>query len=229
MYVIIPARGGSKGLPGKNLKLLNGKPLIAYSIEAAKKAKNVDRIIVSTDDKDIAEVAISYGAEVPFLRPKHLSEDNSSAVDVYIHAIEYLNNNTLDEIKEFLVLLPTNPLRNHFHINDAIELFKKESAKTLISVKETDIPPTWYCKIKEKKLINAGLDHNKKLANRQEYEKYYIPNGAIYILNYEILKNKRTYYSDNTIAFVMENSVSIDIDTIDDFYYAEYLLSKLKS
>lgn len=230
MIAIIPARGGSKGLPGKNTRLLNGKPLIIYTIEAALDADGIDKVIVSTDSKKIAETATMYGADVPFLRPDYLANDSSSAVDVYIHAAEFLNSNYGYDISNFMVLLPTAPLRNSNHINEALHLFSNSEAKTLISVTEAEVPPSWYMQIGGDGFIsNAGFDVNDSIVkNRQENKRYYIPNGAIYILDYWLLKNARTYYCDKTIPYIMKRTESVDIDTIDDFRYAEYLMSKEK-
>ena len=111
MIALIPARGGSKGLPGKNIKSLCGKPLIAYTIQAALNASGINQVVVTTDSEEIAEISRQYGAEVPFLRPKELAEDTSSAVDVYLHAIDFLQKKTGKEIQKFMVLLPTAPLR----------------------------------------------------------------------------------------------------------------------
>jgi CMP-N,N'-diacetyllegionaminic acid synthase len=226
MFAIIPARGGSKGLPGKNIMMLNGKPLISYTIEAAMKSKNISEVIVSTDDIKIAEISKKYGASVPFIRPDYLSGDNAGAIDVYLHAIEYLIKERNDKIDKFLVLLPTAPLRNENHIDEAIMLFEREQACSLISVCEAEIPPSWYYRVDEnKRLFNAGFDQSKALSNRQDNYKYYIPNGAIYILDYKGLKEDRTYYSNNTIPYVMKHEDSIDIDNLIDFRFAEFLIS----
>nr|WP_297767869.1 acylneuraminate cytidylyltransferase family protein [uncultured Butyrivibrio sp.] len=226
MIALIPARGGSKGLPGKNIKKLNGKPLIQYTIEAARRAKCIDRVVVTTDDLQIAEIAKLAGAEVPFMRPDYLSSDNASAVDVYLHAMDNLKG-MLDNNK-FMVLLPTAPLRNETHIDQAYELFMASEAETLVSVKNADVPPNWYMFINEngKLEIPTFASETTSLGNRQSYSSYYIPNGAIYILDYNLLKMNRTYYSDNTVPYVMNSLDSVDIDNIDDFEYAEYLLTK---
>lgn len=226
MVAIIPARGGSKGLPGKNIRLLNGKPLIQYTIEAALNASVIDEVVVSTDDLVIADIARNIGADVPFLRPDHLASDTASAVDVYLHAIEFLMESRKKEILKFMVLLPTAPLRTAEHIDTAYELFYRQRADTLISVKLSDIPPTWFLKMNEDKTIhNAGFgEKNGIVLNRQVNALYYVPNGAIYILDYRLLKEKRTYYSNNTVGFLMEKTESIDIDTLEDFKYAEYLI-----
>lgn len=226
MYAIIPARGGSKGLPGKNIMILNGKPLISYTIEAAMKSKNISEVIVSTDDLKIAEISKKYGAHVPFIRPDYLSGDNVSAIDVYLHVIEYLIKERKVSIDKFLVLLPTAPLRNESHIDEAIMIFEREQAFSLISVCEAKIPPSWYYRLDEnKRLLNADFDKSKALSNRQDNSKYYIPNGAIYILDYKGLKENRTYYSYHTIPYIMKHEDSIDIDHLIDFQFAEFLIS----
>lgn len=222
---MIPARGGSKGLPGKNIKMLMGKPLIAYTIEAAQKAKCIDRVIVTTDSQEIADVAVKCGAEVPFMRPKGLAEDMSSAVDVYLHAAEYMKSVEKEVVDKFMVLLPTAPLRISLDIDKSIELFSNRKASTLVSMKEAETPISWYyIKQNNDKVINAGFDCENMVSNRQLNKKYYIPNGAIYILDYNLLKTKRTYYDENTIMYLMPYERSIDIDTEMDFKYAEFLM-----
>ena len=226
MLAIIPARGGSKGLPGKNIIMLNGKPLISYTIEAAIKSKNISEVIVSTDDLKIAEISKKYDASVPFIRPDNLSGDNVSATDVYLHAIEYLIKERNYKVDKFLVLLPTAPLRNENHVDEAIMIFEREQAFSLISVCESKIPPGWYYRLdKNKRLFNAGFDNSKALSNRQDSYKYYVPNGAIYILDYNGLKKTGTYYSNNTIPYIMKEEDSIDIDNLIDFKFAEFLIS----
>ena len=230
MLAIIPARGGSKGLPGKNIRPLYGKPLIQYTIEAAINAKAVDRVIVTTDDRAVAESARMAGAEVPFMRPGYLASDTASAVDVYIHAVEFMMDLTRAEITKFMVLLPTAPLRTEKHIDEAVDLFYRSKADTLVSVKEADTPPGWYMD-----MDNGGCIHNSGfgvkgsiVSNRQVNRTYYIPNGAIYILDYKLLKGKRTYYTEHTVGYVMQRSESVDIDTIDDFEYAEFAMKKFE-
>lgn len=226
MLAIIPARGGSKGLPGKNIKELNGIPLIAYTIQAALEAPCIDHIIVTTNDKRIAATAKEYGAEVPFIRPEFLASDTASAIDVYIHAVEYMINIQNKNIEKFIVLLPTVPFRTSKHIEDAYQKFMKTAAGTLISVTNADIPPSWYLRQdKCGRILNCNFGLNRgAVNNRQLDQEYLIPNGAIYILDYQLLKEKRTYYCDNTIPFIMSRKESVDIDTIDDFHYAEFLL-----
>lgn len=226
MLAVIPARGGSKGLPGKNIKILDEKPLIAYTIEAALLSKVIDRVIVTTDDEQIAKISRQYGAEIPFIRDKELATDYSSAIDVYIDAVNRLG----EEYKKFpfMVLLPTAPFRTSQHIDEAYEIFQKGSAKTLISVVQAPVPVSWYLSIdRNGYLFSEGYGvKSGNVLNRQINEAYYVPNGAIYILDYDLLLEKRTYYCERTISYIMNKKDSIDIDTIEDFEYAEFIIQK---
>ncbi len=228
MIAFIPARGGSKGVPGKNIKEICGKPLIAHTIQAALKADKIDRVIVTTDDEDIARVAREAGAEVPFMRPAELASDTASAVDVYLHAAEFVANETGKPVEKFMVLLPTAPLRDENNINEAIEQFEHDGATTLISFTEAECPVGWYHTMDEQgRIKNAGFGaKGSNVANRQTNATYYIPNGAIYILDYKLLKEQRTYYCDNTYAYIMSRADSIDIDYPIDFEIAELMMKK---
>jgi len=225
MLAFIPARGGSKGLLGKNIKLLNNKPLIAYAIEAALNSKYISRIIVSTDDEEIAKVAKDFGAEVPFLRPDFLATDQALALDNYIYTINRLNQEGT-EIDEFIVLQPTSPLRTVNDIDNAIQLFKEKEADSIISYTENPHPLHWNKKINKDLTFSNIFD--AKLANRQDFEITYLPNGAIYVFKFELIK-KKEYYSSKSYAYIMNRTNSVDIDTLEDFEYAEFLLNKRKS
>jgi len=227
MIAIIPARGGSKGLPGKNIKLLNNKPLIAYTIIAAKNSKYIDNVFVSTDDKEIAEVSLKYGAKVPFLRPKELATDNALAIDNYIYTIEKLKELYNKEIPEIVVLQPTSPLRNTEDINSAIEIFITKKADSVISFSEMTHPPVWAKKVINDGTVRDYFENAAGFKNRQDIEKALMPNGAIYILKYELLKNKYTYYSDKTYPYIMPANRSVDIDLQIDFDFAEFLMNKI--
>jgi len=223
LLAIIPARGGSKGLPGKNVKLFRGKPLIAYTIEEAQKSKYIDKIIVTTDSKEIAEVALKYGANVPFLRPKELAGDRSPVIDTYFYTIDRLIEEGL-KIEDFIVLQPTSPLRKSTHIDQAIKIFEEKNADSVISVSENEHPIEWTKIINEEdKLISFFRNNN---LNRQEYKKTYRPNGMIFIFNYSALKKYKNYYMINTYPMIIENKYDVDIDTILDFEYAEFLYDK---
>lgn len=226
MLAIIPARGGSKGLPCKNIKLLNEKPLIAYTIETAKEAKLIDRIIVSTDDVKIAETAKKYGAEVPFLRPMELATDNAKAIDNYIFTIEELKKRENKTYNNFIILQPTSPLRTANDIDTAINLFNYKKADSVISFSEAIHPPLWAKKIDKTLKITNYFKNYAESKNRQEIETAYMPNGAVFVFKYSLLKTKLSYYSDKTYAYIMPQRRSIDIDNIIDFEFAEFLMKK---
>jgi CMP-N,N'-diacetyllegionaminic acid synthase len=221
VLAIIPARSGSKGLTGKNVKILLDKPLICHTIDEAKKSKFIDRVFVSTDDKNIAQIAIECGAECPFLRPDHLASDDSLANDTYIFMLEKLSIEYDINVSEFIVLQPTSPLRTVIDIDGAIELFKEKNADSVISYTEEIHPISWHKYLNENSQFIEIFD--QKMANRQEHRKSYYPNGAIYIFKKEIIFQGK-WYTDKSFAYLMLRSKSIDIDTIDDFMYAEFLL-----
>ena len=223
MIAIVPARCGSKGLPGKNTKDLLGKPMIAYSIEEALNSKHITEVIISTDCKEIEDVAKRFGAKSYFLRPEELALDNSKAIDNYIYTVDRLNKEFAYDVKAFVVLQPTSPLRKVEDIDGAIELFKDKKADSVISYIEEHHPIEWH-----KHLTEEGkFEHifKEKLLNRQEMKKSYFPNGAVFVFDYELIKQGK-YYSDNSYAYIMPRFRSIDVDTLEDLQYAEFLLRK---
>lgn len=222
MIVLIPARGGSKGLPNKNIKKLCGKELIAYTIEEALKSKFVTEVYVSTDCQKIKEVAERYGALVPFLRPDYLASDTSVAIDTYNHFIDYYSTTNDKPLDNLVVLLPTSPLRTTKNIDQAVELFISNNAESVVSYCKEHHPISWHKYIDGN---NRIINFKTELKNRQEEEVSYYPNGSIFIFKTHILKQMR-YYTEKSYAYVMERRNSVDIDTIEDFEYAEFLLSK---
>lgn len=223
MIAIIPARGGSKGLPGKNIRPLRGKPMIAYAIEAALASSHITEVVVSTDDPEIYEIALQYGAKDTFLRPTELASDSSLAIDNYIYTLERLKREYHYNVDKFIVLQPTSPLRTVEDIDSAIALFKAKGADSVISYCEEHHPISWHKYIKEDgKLENIFPD---ALNNRQDVKPSYYPNGAIFIFNYALIKSGR-YYSDNTFPFLMPRNRSVDVDTLEDFEYIEFLIGK---
>jgi CMP-N,N'-diacetyllegionaminic acid synthase len=219
LLALIPARGGSKGLPGKNLKLLSGKPLISHTIETALSSSALTRVIVSTDDIEIAQVAQKYGADVPFMRPADLAADDSLAIDTYKYTVDKLIEDEGSDIVDFMVLLPTSPLRDVSDISNAVKLFREKNADSVISVTKGDKPISWF---KTLDIEGKILENNVTLKNRQDEDDYYCPNGSIYIFKKELIDDNK-YYSDITYAYVMPKSRSVDIDTQFDFDYAEFL------
>ncbi len=224
MLAIIPARGGSKGLPGKNIKSLNGKPLIAYTIEAALKSNLISRIIVSTDDEEIASVSKDFGAEVPFLRPKELASDTAKSLDVFLYTLRLLEHDEGAKIDNVAILQPTSPLRTSVHLDESILLFHEKAADSVISYCEEHHPIFWH------KFIDSGgkfleIFDGDFLKNRQEVPRTYFPNGAIYVFKSQLLFDGK-YYNNNSFAYLMDRTSSLDIDCIEDFEYAEFLMQK---
>ena len=223
---IIPARGGSKRLPGKNIKLLGGKPLIAWTIEAAIRSNVFDHVFVSTDSEEIASVSRDYGAKVPFLRPAELSSDTATTNDVVTHLISWFEKEYSQEASNIAILQPTSPFRNAEHIIEAFEEMKTKHAKAIVSVCELE-HPIQFCN-------QLGLDGSmdgfiKKENNKrtQDLEPYYRLNGAIYIFDRKYVGRISELYSMGTFAYVMSSKVSIDIDTENDFKLAEFLIKKV--
>ncbi len=225
ILAIVPARGKSVNLKNKNIKLFCGKPLIYYTITNALKSKYIDKVIVSTDSKKIAKIALKYGAEVPFYRPKKLSTNKAKIIDAFFFTIKKLRKN--NNIDHFISLAPTSPLTEVKDINRSIELYFKKKAKTLVSVVKNDKPIEWCLNKMKNNKITQFI--NKKLkTNRQENKELYIPNGSIYIFNYNYLKRNKKYLNDKTFCYVMPKIKSVDIDDELDFQIAEYLYRKRK-
>lgn len=222
---VIPARSGSKGLKDKNIKILNGKPLIAYTIEAALDSGVFDEVMVSTDSEKYASIAKKFGAAVPFLRSEELSADASSSWDAVKDVlIRYKNSgNDFDTV---CLLQPTSPLRPAEDIKKAFSLFIQKDAKAVVSVCETDHSPLW-CNTLPDSLSMDGFIKEESISPRQLLNKYYRINGAIYFTNIKHLFGFNTIYSNNCYAYVMDKLFSIDIDDETDFSLAEFLMRKL--
>ncbi|OOG68946.1 CMP-N-acetylneuraminic acid synthetase [Algoriphagus sp. A40] len=223
--VVIPARGGSKGLPRKNIKDLGEKPLIQYTIEAAREVFNDDVICVSTDDKKIKEVVESLGLKVPFLRPPELASDTSGTYEVLLHAIDFYQNRGY--IPDTLILLqPTSPFRTGIHIKEALALFDN-SLEMVVSVKETKSNPYYVLKEEDS---NGWLVNSKEsnFNRRQDCPKVWEVNGAIYLINIEALKSKKINELSKVKKYVMSEESSLDIDDLVDFELAEIFLEKYK-
>ena len=225
IIAIIPARGGSKGLPKKNIKKLNGKPLIAHTIEVAKQSRIFDRIIVSTDDKEIAEVAKKYGAEVPFIRPAELATDSADAMDVVIHALKWFKNKG-EDFDYVMKLQPTSPLRTEQDIIKSIDLIIQKDGDSISSVSECEHHPLWSNVLGPDLKMNNFIDEDTKGKNRQELPKYYRLNGLIFLSKVDTLLNTKDWYGEKSYAYIMDSKRAIDIDSEVDFYLAELLKKK---
>lgn len=222
---IIPARGGSKGLPGKNIKLLAGKPLIYYTIKPALDSKFVDRVIVSTEDEEIASVSRRYGAEV-VRRPPDLAEDATPTEPVIVQAVLELEKEGY--IPDVIVTLQaTSPLRTSQQLDEAINIFLSEDADSLISLKEVKEHPFKMKKI-ENNYVVPFMDTGCKSNRRQDMPVIYKENGAIYISDYDTLVGQGRIKGDRIKPFIMSEETSVDIDTMLDFEIAECLIKNLQ-
>lgn len=224
ILAIIPARSGSKGIKDKNIKELNGKPLIAYTIEVARKSKIFEDIVVSTDSEKYADISKKYGALVPFLREEKLSGDQASSLDVILDVLEKMKQ--LGKEYDTLILLqPTSPLRTEEDLKQAYEFYLEKKASAVVSVCEMEHSPLWANTLPpSKKIDNFLRDIGNK--NRQQLEKYYRVNGAVYIVNVEYFKKYKNFYQEDSYAYIMSRENSIDIDEDIDFKIAEYLIKE---
>ena len=221
---IITARSGSKGLKNKNIKLLQGKPLLAYAIEAALASKAFTEVMVSTDSEEYAQIARKYGAAVPFLRDVVTSGDKASSMDTVREVLKNYQDlgYTFDS---FCLLQPTSPLRSSEDIRGAYELFNAKQAKAVVSVCEMEHSPLWSNVLPVDNSLQGFLD--KAIGyQRQQMPQYYRLNGAVYIARIRDFLVDDNLYTENCYAYVMDKRNSVDIDTIDDFEYAEWLMRK---
>ena len=220
---IIPARSGSKGLKDKNIKLLNGKPLMAYTIEAALKSEQFDEVMVSTDSEKYAEIAKAIGAKVPFLRSAETSTDKASSWDTVAEVLgRYAENGqTFDSL---CLLQPTSPFRTAEDIKNAYELYNSKADFAVISVCEAEHSPLWCGHLPESGEFLNFINEDA-MKQRQAGGKFYRLNGAIYIVNCEKFETDRYFYQSGSFAYIMPQERSIDIDTNIDFKYAEFLMN----
>lgn len=224
---LIPARGGSKSIPRKNIALLCGKPLLAYTCEAALKSKFFDRLILSTDDKEIASVGKKCRVDAPFLRPSELARDESGMREVIVHALDFLEKSEQYVPKIIVLLQATSPLRTVHHIDAAIELLQKSGADCVVSV--TEVPhqftPASLMKLEHERL--KPYQDSAPLLRRQDKPKIYARNGpAVLVLQRSSFLKHQNFYEGDVRPFMMSAQESIDIDTPFEFELAEYFLQK---
>lgn len=223
MLAVIPARGGSKGVPKKNIKELEGKPLIAYTIEAAIDSGIFEKVIVSTDSREIADVAAFYGAEIPFFRPEEISGDMTSSDDVILHALSYFHQQGV-EYSEVCKLQPTSPLRNASHLQEAYQMFQERQADFLVSVCECEHSPLWAGTIGEDLSLDDFIAEEVKRACRQDLPIYYRLNGAVYMGKVKPFIKNRSFLGKHCVAYIMNQESSIDIDNQMDLEMAELIM-----
>lgn len=220
---IIPARGGSKGVPRKNIKNLAGKPLIAWTIEEAKKSKYITKLILSSDDKEIIEVAKQYGCEAPFVRAKALAADETPGVEPILHAIEQCPG--FDYV---VVLQPTSPLRTVENIDAAIEMLLAKENDFCVSVTEAKQSPYWMYNLNINGTMDLVIKQTNFAVRRQDLSPAYFLNGAIYIAKTKRLKVTKSFLTSETLGYVMSEKQSIDIDTEEDFIQCQQILRNCK-
>jgi CMP-N-acetylneuraminic acid synthetase len=221
VVAIIPARGGSKGFPGKNLARLGGLPMIAHTIRAARRARLVDRVIVTTDSPAIARVARKHGAEVPFLRPRALATDAAPVLEAATHAARWLDER--GETPRTIVLLqPTSPLRGAARVDEAIRLMRRSRADTVVSVREPDAHP-WQCVRFEDGRMRFAVPRPKRRLNRQDYPVVHALNGALYAARAELILRGRLY-GRRVVPLVMDAWESVDVDEPADLALAAHHL-----
>ncbi|OCQ20194.1 CMP-sialic acid synthetase [Pseudoalteromonas luteoviolacea] len=222
-YAIITARGGSKGLKRKNVLSLAGKPLIGWTIEAAKRSASIDKVYVSTEDTEIASISKTFGAEV-IPRPMSLAQDDSSSEDVLTHAIKFLG---LEDKPSYNICLlqPTSPCRSNEHIDESFQIYERHNAKCVISVFEPKHPPGKAYKVLDDGSIVGVLSPSAPYTRRQDLPTTVQPNGAIYWFNVGAYLEHNLIPRESVFPYVMSEQSSTDIDDINDFLVAESILS----
>lgn len=222
---IVPARGGSKGVPRKNIVQVGGRPLIAWTIEAAVEADCFSRVIVTTDCEETAEIALQWGAEVPFLRPSELAQDQTSGVDPIIHCLDWMEGHEKCIPDAVMLLQPTSPLRTSGDILNAIKVFQSKRGDSVIACREVRDHPYWTKRImsdgRAEDFIPDGL---KAFPTRQQLPPLYMVNGAIYVFRREVVLKNRSFYGEKNYAYIMPAERSWDIDSPSDLKICEFLL-----
>lgn len=220
LLALIPARGGSKGIPRKNIRLFCGKPLLQWSIDVALSTPRVDRVVVSTDDPEIAEVARACGAEVPFLRPSELASDTASGIAPVLHALEQL-----PEVSDLLLMQPTSPLRRIEDVEAIIALRQKTDSDTIVSVTPSGKHPAWMYALTQDHALQPLLNISDASC-RQHLPPAYVLNGSLYFASRSLLERERGFLTPYTMGYVMPPERSVDIDTLLDWQWGEFLMQQ---
>ena len=226
ILAVIPARGGSKGVPRKNIIEVGGHPLIKYTIDCGKNSKYLDRVVISTEDLLIKRVAEENGGDVPFLRPKELAEDTSKTIDCIVHAVDTLKSMG-EEYDYVMILQNTVPLRKSWHVDEAIEMIVDSNERSLVSISEVDEHPILMRTLNEDKTVKNLLQMNSTM-RRQDFPKFYKVDGAIAIQKIDDEFNLETSINDGKLGYVIERKYSTDIDNYLDIKIIEYYLEKEK-
>lgn len=220
---IIPARGGSKGLPGKNIRPLRGKPLIGWTIEAARRSKYIDDVVVTSDDPQILAVSKEWGASTPFVRPAELATDEATSAETVLHCLE-----SVAPCDVLVLLQPTSPLRLASDIDTALEIFVCKGAVSVVSVTPSEKSISWSNTISPEGRIEFVFDQTPS-GRRQDLSQTYYLNGAVYCVDCDWFKRHRKFTASESFCYVMPRERSIDIDTLIDFAFCEILLDLKKA
>jgi CMP-N,N'-diacetyllegionaminic acid synthase len=227
---LITARGGSKRIPSKNIKSLCGKPLVAYTIEAARASIRLDRTIVSTEDEEIASVALNCGAEVPFRRPKDLATDDARTIDVILHALEWLESYEAYVPDALVLLQPTCPLRTGKHIDEAVALYEGRDADCVVAVSEPEHHPYWMKTMDDAGLLTPFMQVDlSRYHQKQTLPQVWSSNSSIYVIRRTSVLARRTIYGGRNYGYAMPRPEALDIDTAWDFHLAELIISERKT
>ena len=226
VLALIPARGGSKGVPRKAVRPLAGKPLIGWTIEAALACPDLERVVVTTEDTEIMAVSREFGAEVPFRRPAELAGDTTPGIEPVVHALDWLAQHEGYRPDWVLLLQPTSPLRTAGDISAAVALAGARDADSVVGVTEADPHPLWTKALDDDGLLREWLPDDGGHTRRQDLPPLVALNGAIYLTRRDVLLARRSWYGDRTAAYVMPPERSLDIDTPWDFHLAELVMSQ---
>lgn len=213
---VITARGGSKGVPRKNVRMLGGMPLIAYKIISAQKCQYNKRIIVSTEDEEIAKISREYGAEVPFVRPIELATDLASSMDVVLHTMNWVMENDKDQYDYVCLLEPSSPFSSYRDLDNALALIVESNADTLLGMKEVEVSTNFIHSLDEKGYLSEFYYAIKDLSSirRQDQKKEYTMNGCMYIAKWDYFIENHLFHSENSIPYIMPEESSVEIDSM---------------
>lgn len=225
---IITARGGSKGVPKKNIKVLGNLPLIAYKIIAAKKCSFDKRIIVTTDDIEIADISIKYGAEVPFMRPQELASDTASSVDVVEHTMKWIEENDSNSYDYVCLLEPSSPFATYEDLESAVALINEKEGDTLLGMKEVEVNTMFINELDENGRLSYFYKNIRRMNSlrRQDQKPQYTMNGCIYIAKWDYFKMNKSFHSEKSVPYIMPEEKSIEIDSFFNFNVANYMIEK---
>jgi CMP-N,N'-diacetyllegionaminic acid synthase len=225
ILALIPARGGSKGLSRKNIKLLLGKPLIAWTIEQAKSSSYIDYVYVSTEDEEIANISRTYGADIPFMRPSALAQDTSSSIDVVLYSVDKLREQ-YGEFNLVVLLEPTSPLRDSADIDSAIErLINNKKASSIVGISKAEsFHPNFIVKVSNDDLLSPYTSDGKCNSRRQDLEELFFFEGSVYVSYIDSLIKNRSFYHKDTMGYIVPKWKSYEIDELSDFIIVEALM-----